>query len=135
MIINNEIIRELALHYFDGSMPGNLQAYLCDRYGEEPLEGDLAPQFFFPAVISDIHRYLRGGLNTAVRTDLQKLQDRYRELSGIASSLAQDVSRLEKENRYCSDFIHQMNLYHQYLEFRKSAHEEQDVFGFPYYTL
>lgn len=135
MTMNNELIRELAHRYFADRMPEDLRAYLFDRYTDEPLEGDLAPQFFFPAVLSDIQKYIRGELDTTLRTELQKLLERYDELSDITSRFAEDIRHLEVENRYYVDFINWMQLGDKYHEFQKTAHEEHDEMGFSYYTM
>lgn len=135
MTIDNELIKELAHRYFADKMPEDLRAYLLDRYTEEPLEGDLAPQFFFPRLTSDIQKYISGGLDIKPRTELQKLQERYDELSDITSRFAEDIKHLDSENRYYADFVRWMHLDDKYQEFRKTAHEEHDEFGFSYYTI
>lgn len=134
MTMDEKLIKELAHRYFSGKMPKNLKMYLFDRYGEEPLEGDLSPQFFFPAILSDISKYIQGSLDTTLRTELQKLQDRYEELSNITCGMAQERRRLETENQYLSDFIRWMHLEGRYLNFRKKAYPEKDEYGFEYYT-
>lgn len=134
MTIDNQLIEELAHRYFADNMPSELRDYLFDRYGEEPVEGELVAQFFLPAVIGDIESYVHGKLDTTLRTEYQKLQDRYEKLSGIISGFAEDNRRLESENQYYADFIGWMHLYKEYREFRATAHEEQDEFGFSYYT-
>lgn len=135
MTMDKELVRELGDRYFAGNMPDDLKQYLLDRYGEEPLEGDLAPQFFFPAVLSDIRKYTQGNLDTTPRTELQKLSDRYEELSGITCGMAQDRQILETETRYMGDFIRWMHLEDSYREFREKAHPARDEYGFEYYTL
>lgn len=135
MTMDKELIGELAHRYFSGKMPKDLKTYLFDRYVEEPLEGDLSPQFFFPAVISDIRKYIQGELDTTPRTQMQKLQDRYEELSGITCSMAQEKQRLETENQYLGDFIRWMHLEEMYLDFRKRAYPEKDEYGFEHHTL
>lgn len=135
MTMDKELITELAHGYFAGKMPEDLRLYLFDRYGDEPLEGDLAPQFFFPAVLSDIRKYVQGELDTTPRTELQKLKDRYEELSDITCGMAQDRQRLESENQYLCDFIRWMHLEDSYRNFREKAYPERDEYGFEYYTL
>jgi len=83
MTIDDNLIQQFAHCYFDDKMPKDLRAYLFDRYAEEPLEGDLVPQFFYPLVISDIRKYIRGELDTTLRTELRKLRERYDELSDM----------------------------------------------------
>lgn len=56
MRMEKELAEMLAEQYFAGKMPEELKRYLFDRYGEEPLEGELTAQFFFPEVISDIKK-------------------------------------------------------------------------------
>lgn len=129
MTIDNTIIQKLAAQYFSGQMPEDLHNYLLDTYGEEPLHGDLSPQFFWPAVRSDIQNYLNGCLDTAVRSDLQKLRDHYKELSDIVSEFAEGNRLLEVENRYLHDFITWMKLEEKYLEFKEHSHEEKDEYG------
>jgi len=135
MTIDNKLIKEFAHRYFADRMPEDLRAYLFERCAKEPLEGDIVPQFFFPIVISDIQKYIRGELDTTLRTELEKLQERYDELSGIMCRFADDIRRLETENQYYADFVHWMHLYDKYQGFRKNAHEEFDEFGFSYYTI
>lgn len=135
MTMDKELMRELAYRYFAGDMPEDLKQYLIDRYGEEPLEGDLAPQFFFPAVLSDIQKYEYGKLDTTSRTELQKLRDRYEELSGITCGMAQERQRLETENQYMGDFIRWMHLEDNYRNFREKAYPKRDEYGFEYFTL
>lgn len=135
MTIDYEIINVLAEDYFYGNMPEELSAYLIDRYSEEPLEGDLSPQFFFPMIQSDINSYVKGELDVTLRTDLEKLQDRYDELNDIVCRFADDNSRLESRGRYMHDFINYMNLSDKFSEFVKQAHVETDEIGFEYYTL
>ena len=90
---------------------------------------DLSPQFFWPAVRSDIQNYLNGSLDTAVRSDLQKLRDHYKELSDIVSEFPEGNRLLEVENRYLHDFITWMKLEEKYLEFKEHSHEEKDEYG------
>lgn len=135
MTMDKELIKELSRRYFAGRMPEELRLYLFDRYGEEPLEGDLSPQFFFPAVLSDIREYTQGKLDITPRTELQKLRDRYEELSGITCGMAQDRQRLEAENQYMGDFIRWMHLENSYRDFREKAHPMRDEYGFEHYTL
>lgn len=136
MTIDEAFIKALAWDYFNGEMPEDLRAYLYDRYGEEPLEGDLSPQFAVPAIRGDVKRYLSGELDTAVRTPLQKLRDRYDELSDITCSFARTCMEQGKELRYLSDFIRWMCLDRQYRIFRENAHEEYDEdMPFPHYTI
>lgn len=135
MTIDHQLIEELADQYFSGRMPKDLNTYLFDRYGEEPLAGDHAPQFFYPAVWADIEKYICGELDTTLRDNLQKQQDRYEELSEIASRFAEEKRQLELENQYYTDFIRWMHLDNNYQEFRERAHEERDAFGFSHYTI
>lgn len=81
MVMNNEVKKYLADTYFAGRIPGNLVRYLYDRYGEDPLEGELSPQFFWSFVISDVEAYIHGSLDITLRTPIQKLQDRYKDLA------------------------------------------------------
>ena len=90
MTMDYEIINVLAEDYFEGNMPEELSAYLIDRYSEEPLEGDWSPQFFFPRIQSDIKSYIRGELDVTLRTDIEKLQDRYIELNNIVCSFVSE---------------------------------------------
>ena len=135
MTMNNEIKEYLADRYFSGLIPGNLVRYLYDRYGEEPLERDLSPQFFWPNVIGDIKDYLNGTLDIRLRSPLQKLQDRYDELSGITSSICEDKRRLETELTYLYDFIRYIHQEDLFEKFKKYAHEEEDEYGFKYFTM
>ena len=79
--------------------------------------------------------YIRGALDIRLRTPLQKLQDRYDELSDITSSLAGEVRDLETELSYLRDFIHYIHNDELYEKFRREAHIEKDEMGFSYYTL
>ena len=135
MTIDYEIIKVLAEDFFEGNMPEELSAYLIDRYGEEPLEGDLSSRFFFPIIRSDIDLYIKGELDVTLRFDLEKLRDRYNELNDIACRLASEKSELESKNRYMHDFISYMHLNDKFIEFVKAAQEETDEIGFVYYTL
>lgn len=135
MTIDYEIINVLAEDYFKGNMPEELSAYLIDRYSEEPLEGDWSPQFFFPIIQSDIKSYIRGELDVTLRTDIEKLQDRYIELNNITCSFVAENHKLESKNRYMHDFIGYMNLNGKFSEFVEQAHVEIDEIGFEYYTL
>ena len=135
MTIDYEIINVLAEEFFAGDMPEELSAYLIDRYSEEPLEGDLHPQYFFPMIRSDIKSYIKCELDVTLRTDLEKLQDRYDELNDIVCRFAEDNRKIESENSYIHDFINYMNLNDKFYEFVKHAHVETDEIGFEYYTL
>ena len=136
MTINNELIKELAHKHFNGRMPSELRAYLYDQYGEEPLAGELAPQFFFPSIESDIKKYKTGKLNTSVRSPIEKLQDRYEELSDITSQLAEELSHYRADYRYMHDFIAWMHLDNNYKEFREKAYETStEENPFLHYTL
>ena len=135
MTIDYEIIKVLAEDFFEGNMPEELSAYLIDRYGEEPLEGDLSPQFLFPIIRSDIDSYIKGELDVTLRSDLEKLQDSYNELNDIACRLASEKYEIESKNRYMHDFISYMNLNDKFTEFVEKAREETDEVGFKYYTL
>ncbi len=135
MTIDDNMIQVLAGVYFSGEMPEDLRLYLLDIYGTEPLRGDLEPQFFWPAVKEDIQSYIRGELDTTVRTELQKLQDRYDELSGILTEFAEMNRWLEEEFRYMSDFIAWTKQNKQYEFFRENAHEEKDEYGFLRFVL
>lgn len=135
MVMNNEVKEYLADRYFAGLIPGNLVRYLYDRYGYEPLEGELAPQFFWSYVTHDVKAYIRGELDVSLRTPLQKLQDRYDELEGITYSFAADIRHLENEVAYLHDFIHYIHNEDLYERFRKEAHREKDEMGFSFYTL
>lgn len=126
MTIDNEIIEELARCHFADRMPEDFRIYLFDRYGEEPIEGELAEQFFYPAVHSDIEKYIRGKLDTTPRTELQKLQDRYDELSDITCSMAQDTANLSEEVTYLSDFVQWLGLEQKYQEFKEHAYLKKD---------
>ena len=75
--MNNEVKTYLADRYFGGRIPGNLVRYLYDQYGEDPLAGELSPQFFWPYVIGDVKAYINGTLDIQIRTPLQKLKERY----------------------------------------------------------
>ena len=57
------------------------------------------------------------------------------ELTELIHKLTKEKNQLESENQYYEDFIYEMHLYYEFQEFRKSAHKELDVFGFPYYTM
>ena len=129
MTVNREIFKVLADRYFCGRMPSDLKAYLSDAYGEEPLRGELSEQFFWPQITSDVEAYIKGKLDTTVRSEYQKLQDRYDELSDITAELARDRYYLTRENQCLRDFISWMHLSSLYADFEKHAHEEQDEFG------
>lgn len=136
MTIDNEITKRLAHCHFGGRMPEDFQIYLFDRYGEEPIGGELAEQFFYPAVLSDIEKYIRGELDTTPRTELQKLQDRYDELSDITCSMAQDRAELSEKVTYLSDFVQWLGLEGKYQEFKEHAHLEQNEdLPFSHYIL
>ena len=135
MVMNNEVKEYLANHYFAGQIPGNLVRYLYDRYGEEPLEGCMSPQLFWSYIADDVNAYINGELDITLRTPLQKLQDRYDELSDITGSFADDIRILEEENAYLRDFIHYIHNVELYEKFRKEAHIEEDEMGFDFYTL
>jgi len=136
MTINNELIKELALDHFDGRMPSAFRAYLYDRYGEEPLAGDLLPQFFFPSILSDIKKYKAGKLDITVRTPIEKLKDRYEELSDITSQLVEELSYYRENYRYMNDFIKWMHLDDKYKVFRDNAYEiTSEENPFLHYTM
>ena len=135
MVINNEIKEYLADIYFDGHIPGNLVRYLYDRYGEEPLEYCMSPHLFWSYIADDVNAYINGELDISLRTPLQKLRDRYDELSDITSSFADDIRILEEENAYLRNFIHYIHNEELYERFRKEAHIEEDEMGFSFYTL
>ena len=129
MTVNHEVFKVLADRYFPAGIPSDLKLYLIDAYGEEPLRGDLSEQFFWPQVISDVELYIKGKLDITVRSDYQKLQDRYDELSDITSEFARDRYHLMNENRYLRDFVSWMHLDSMYQEFRMHAHKEMDELG------
>lgn len=135
MIMNNDVKEYLANRYFAGLIPGNLVRYLYDRYGEEPLEGSMSPDFFWSYITHDVKAYINGELDISLRTPLQKLQDRYDELEGITCSFAADVRHLEEENAYLYDFIRYIHNEELYKRFRKEAHREKDEMGFSFYTM
>ena len=135
MVMNNEVKTYLADRYFGGRIPGNLVRYLYDQYGEDPLAGELSPQFFWPYVIGDVKAYINGTLDIRIRTPIQKLKDRYDELEGITCSFAKENQALEKENAFLHDFIRYIHKETLYEQFRNEAHLEQDETGFSFYTL
>lgn len=135
MVMNNEVKKYLADTYFAGRIPGNLVRYLYDRYGEDPLEGELSPQFFWSFVISDVEAYIHGSLDITLRTPIQKLQDRYKDLESITIGFAEDIRNLELERSYLRDFISYIHKEDFYQYFREHAHQEKDELDFTYYTL
>lgn len=135
MRMEKELAEMLAEQYFAGKMPEELKRYLFDRYGEEPLEGELTAQFFFPEVISDIKKYIRGELDTTIRSETEKLQDQYRELMELSGRIGQEKQKLEEEIKYHMGFLRWSGLEREYENFRQEAHIEQDEYGFDFYTL
>jgi len=127
MTIDNQIIRDIEEQYFySEKMPEDLRLYLFDRYGEEPVEGEITAQFFYPWVYSDVCNYIKGELDTTLRTDLEKLQDRYDELSDILSRIADSEKSYAAEQVYLRDFIRWLGQSEKYEYFRKNAHLEVD---------
>jgi hypothetical protein len=136
MTVNEDIIEELAWRYFDENMPQELIDYLYDQYEEEPLAGDLAPQFFWPSIQSVIRDYVNGKLTIRLRTDMEKLQDRYNELNDIVSEISEERWSLDDENKYLKDYIRWLGKQDEFQEFKKQAHEELDEYGlFSYYVM
>jgi hypothetical protein len=136
MTVNEDIIEELAWRYFDEDMPQELIDYLYDQYEEEPLAGDLAPQFFWPSILSVIEDYTHGKLTIRLRTDMEKLQDRYNELDDIVSEISEERWSLYDENKYLKDYIRWLGKQDEFQEFKEQAHEELDEYGmFSYYVM
>lgn len=127
MTIDNQIIRNIEEQYFySKKMPEDLSLYLFDRYSEEPVEGEITEQFFYPRVYSDVRNYIKGELDTTLRTDLEKLQDRYDELSDILSGIVDSEKSYAAEQVYLRDFIRWLGQSEKYEYFRKNAHLEVD---------
>lgn len=136
MTVGPEMIRMPGEYYFAGKMPGELEAYLYDRYGEEPLAGDLAPLFFWPAVFSDMDAYCKGELDTKVRTPMEKLEERYAELSSILGEYAERNCIQEMEMEYLYDYIRWRGLESEFQYFLRNARKEPYEGGpFTHYVL
>ena len=134
-----ESLHDLAALYFDSEMPHELEAYLIDRYNDEPLEGAWDPQQLAECVQEDIQAYLAGQLagqlDTTVRTPFQKLEDRYHELSHLTSHLADENRSLKDENDRLMDFLLERNLTGEYAWFKEHANLKEDQLGLMHYAL
>ena len=130
-----ESLHALAALYIDSDMPHELEAYLIDRYDDEPLEGAWDPQQLAECIHEDIQAYLAGQLDTTVRTPFQKLEDRYNELSHLTSSLADENRSLKDENDRLMDFLLERNLTGEYAWFKEHASLKEDPLGLMHYAL
>ena len=130
-----ESLHALAALCMGSEVPRELEAYLIDRYDDEPLEGAWDPQQLSECIHEDIQAYLAGQLDTTVRTPFQKLEDRYNELSHLTSSLADENRSLKDENDRLMDFLMERNLTGEYARFKEHASLKEDQLGLMHYAL
>lgn len=124
MTINSQMIQEFADRFFEGDLPDDLYTYLYDRYGEDPLHGDLYEGSLYAMVYHDVREYIAGTLDSRIRSPLEKLQDQFDELRDITSDFAEKCSNQEKEIYYMREFIQWMHLQDLYQDFCRKSHEE-----------
>lgn len=136
MTIDNTVIKELSDHYFNGTMPKKLKAYLYDRYDTEPECGITTPETLWSWVISDVKSYKEGSLDTTLRTPLQKMEDRYDDLRSVTNDFSQANRHMEEELKFLNDFISWKGLEDDFQYFRNNAHLQTDEdIPFPSYVL
>ena len=124
MVINKQIEQEIADRYFHGRMPQDFKAYLYDRYSEDPIPGEVDEISLINWIREDSEKYLRGELDTTVRTEYQKLQDRFDEMSGFLSAKMGEIQSLEHELQVHLDFLEYHRLLDEFHRFEAQPPEK-----------
>jgi hypothetical protein len=98
----SDICDELAMEYFNGNMPEELQACLEDRCSSAICCEIANEEAVFRDAASDAEKYLSGSFRPTVRTPYQRLRDDYSELQDFQLRRSVNFVQVKKSWTICA---------------------------------